>query len=285
MLLQEPARPCCWRSTKRVRLAMTWVVGASSLFGYGVMVSDVRVSWNDGTHADLLRKSYRVAPFILAGFAGSVDIGLRLIGDMQNFLTPPDASAGAWDPEWVANNWAPRAARLFAASPAEEQDCGAQIIIVGVSPDQRLGASEFPLVYNIKLDWPDFRPAYLPTPFSVCHIGNGSDVDQYEKAIADFFDISSPTLQAATAGPAAWAHMLGHSVGRLVADNPTEGISPHVHIQTCCLGNFYEGNNNTTRVYPDGRRVDFQMPKIASTYAEFLSLCKTIGKAATAAVA
>jgi hypothetical protein len=52
------------------------------------MVSDVRVSWNDGTEADLLRKAYRAGPFLLAGFAGSVNIGFQLIGSLQNFLLP-----------------------------------------------------------------------------------------------------------------------------------------------------------------------------------------------------
>jgi len=48
---------------------MTWVVGGSSLFSYGVIVSDVRVSWDDGTEANLLRKAYRVGPYLLAGFS------------------------------------------------------------------------------------------------------------------------------------------------------------------------------------------------------------------------
>jgi hypothetical protein len=258
---------------------MTWVVGGSSLFGYGVMVSDVRVSWDDGTEADLLRKAYRVGPYLLAGFAGSVNIGFRLISDLQNFLLPPDNSASAWKPEWVAEHWHLKAARIFAQAPPEEQTVHSQLLIVGVSPNDHLGAPEFPRVCLIKLEAPDFRPTYLPQGLSVCHIGSGSDVAIYKETIAEFFQMSSPTLQAATAGPAAWAQMLGNSIGRLVSDNPTDGISSHVHIQVCWLGGFLAGDNNVTRVHPGGKRVEFRMPHVASTQTEFVALCKSIGKA------
>jgi hypothetical protein len=260
---------------------MTWVVGGSSLFGYGVMVSDVRVSWDDGTEADLLRKAYRVGPFLLAGFAGSVNMGFKLIGSLQSFLIPPDTSASsAWKPEWVAEHWHPEAAQIFANSSPEEQAAHSQLLIVGVSPDEHLGAPEFPRVYLIKMEAPDYRPMHFPKGMSVCHIGSGSDVAAYERAVAEFFDMRSPTLQAATAGPAAWAQMLGNSVGRLVHDDPREGISPHVHIQVCSLGGFHAGDNNVTRVYPGGRRIEFRMPQVASTQTEFAALCKNIGKAA-----
>jgi hypothetical protein len=249
------------------------------------MVSDVRVSWNNHTEADLLRKAYRVGPYLLAGFAGSVNIGFPLIGDLQNFLTPPDSSASAWNPEWVAEHWHPEAARIFAQASPEEQAMGSQLLIVGVAPDEHLGAPEFPRVYLIKLEAPDFRPTYLPKGLTVCHIGSGSDVAIYEQSIATFFEMTSPTLQAATAGPAAWAQMLGNSVGRLVSDNPTDGISPHVHIQICSLGGFHAGDNNVTRVGPGGKRVEFRMPQVASTYSEFVALCKSIGKATAPAMA
>jgi hypothetical protein len=98
-------------------------------------------------------------------------------------------------------------------------------------------------------------------------------------SIADI-KMSSPTLQAATAGPAAWAQMLGSSIGRIVQDDPREGISSHVHIQICTLGGFYAGDNNVTRVHSGGRHVEFRMPQVASTHAEFVTLCKNIGKAA-----
>jgi hypothetical protein len=261
---------------------MTWVVGGSSLFGFGVMVSDVRVSWDDGTEADLLQKAYPVGRFLLAGFAGSVNIGFRLIANLKSFLIPPDNSSSAWKPEWVAEHWHPEAAQIFASASSEEQAAHSQLLIVGVSPTV---PPEIPRVYLIKLVAPDFQPTVFPKPLSVCHIGSGSEVAAYEQAVASFFDVRSPAMKAVTAGPAAWAQILGDSVGRLVQDDPREGISPHVHIQVCSLGGFNVSANDFTRVYPDGGRMEFRMPQIASTPAEFEALCKNIGKATLRAVA
>ena len=126
---------------------MDGFVGGSSPFGYGVLVSDVRVSWKDGTEADLLRKAYRVGPYLLAGFAGSVNIGFQLIDSLQNFLVPPENSPSAWKPEWVTEHWHPEAAQIFASAPPDEQAGHSQLLIVGVSPDEHLGAPEYPRVY------------------------------------------------------------------------------------------------------------------------------------------
>jgi hypothetical protein len=168
---------------------------------------------------------------------GSVNIGFQLIGDLQNFLLPPDNSESAWKPEWVAQHWHPEAARIFAQAPPEEQAGHSQLLIAGVSPDEHL-APEFPRVYLFKLEAPNFQPTCLPKGLTVCHIGSGSDLPIYERTIAELFQMNSPTLQAATAGPAAWAQMLGNSVGRLVSDNPSDGISSHVHIQVARLEAF-----------------------------------------------
>jgi hypothetical protein len=45
---------------------MTWVIGASSIFDYGAMMSDVRVTFRDGRERDLVQKAYAV------GFAAAV---------------------------------------------------------------------------------------------------------------------------------------------------------------------------------------------------------------------
>ena len=267
---------------------MTWVVGASSLFSYGVMISDVRISWANGKELDLLRKAYPVGPYILAGFAGSVNIGLRLIGSMQHFLDRPEVRAepnAAWQPDWVAENWPSLARKLFAESSVIEQQSGSQIIMVGVSPDQNMGVPEFPRVYVVRFNWPEFTPVYSDKGLSVGHIGSGSDVEYFKTAIAEHFQFGASSLQAEVGGLHGWSQMLGHSVGGLVSRNPTPGISPHVNIDTCRLGNFYHGNNDETIYYPDGRVVEIKMPKIASNYHEFVSMCRGLGLVAVGAVA
>lgn len=58
---------------------MTWIVGGAPPFGWAVGLSDIRVSFSDGTELDCLRKIYPVGRFITAGFAGSVAIGFAMI--------------------------------------------------------------------------------------------------------------------------------------------------------------------------------------------------------------
>jgi hypothetical protein len=80
---------------------MTWVIGASSIFDYGAMMSDVRVTFRDGRERDLVQKAYPVGPYIVAGFAGSVRIGFQMLESLAKFLiVPPNApQPGAWEPE------------------------------------------------------------------------------------------------------------------------------------------------------------------------------------------
>jgi hypothetical protein len=256
---------------------MTWVVGASSVIGHGLMASDVRITFSDGTEADLLRKSYRVGPYILAGFAGSVKIGLRLIGNLQQFLHVPDdlPDAVAWQPDWIARNWFPTAAKLFEAAPSAEQDFGAQILMVGVSPNEDMGAPGFQRVYVAKFSWPDFTPRHMEKGVSVCHIGSGANVAHYEAGIADFFKFGSSAMMASMhGGPTGWSQMIGSSIGRIVSESPVPGISPHVFVDTVALGAFWSGTNDQNIYHPDGRKVEFRMPEVASTYADFVALCR-----------
>jgi hypothetical protein len=67
---------------------MTWVIGASSIWGSGVMLSDVRVTFANGREVDLIKKAFPVGRFICAGFAGSVQIGFQLIDHLRKYLLP-----------------------------------------------------------------------------------------------------------------------------------------------------------------------------------------------------
>lgn len=267
---------------------MTWIVGASSILGYGVVISDVRITFDDGTEADLLRKAYRVGPFILAGFAGSVHIGMRLIGHLQHALDAPEIREGtgmAWQPEFVIDRWHSEAKKMFASMPEREKALGTEVIIVGVSPDQHMGVPEFPRVYIAKLRWPDFTPRYCPHGLSVCHVGCGSDVERYTSAIAEHFEFGASSMQAEVGSLTGWSQMLGHSVAMLVKENPVPGIGRHVNIDTCRLGQFFSGNSDEKIHYPDGRVENVRMPPIASNWDEFVAMCSRRKMNAAGAVA
>ena len=79
---------------------LTWILGSGVMFGYGALISDVRVSWGSGETLDALQKIYPVARSMMAGFAGSVELGFQLIADMQRaFVLPPGRM---WPPKVAA---------------------------------------------------------------------------------------------------------------------------------------------------------------------------------------
>jgi hypothetical protein len=267
---------------------MTWVIGASSLLGYGVMVSDIRVRFASGQKADIVKKAYPVGPFIVAGFAGSVLIGFKLLDSLGDFLVPPPTPLGemaAWQPQWVAHNWAPMAKQVFDASPVHERRLRSHILMVGVSPDEDLGAPQVRRVYIIRFSDPDFQPGFMKRAFTLCHIGSGGGVSLYKRAFRSHFHLRASSLRAELGGPGGWAMMLGQTVNIVASEHPVEGVSRHVHILVCRLGEIFEGNNDQ-RTYPaDGSPpIEFRMPHVATSYGEFLRKCQGLGVSAEAAI-
>jgi hypothetical protein len=267
---------------------MTWIVGASSLFGYGVMISDVRVTFANGRQEDLVRKAFPMAPCITAGFAGSVEIGFALLQDLAEALDPPDeVTNSAWDPKWVAEHWSPRARAVFQSARPEERAGHAHILMVGVSPDENLGDAAFPRVYVVRFVDPLFEPEILDAPLSVMQIGNGSEVPEYGEAIRSHFEWGSQlSLDANAAGSGAWAHIVSHTLAATVRDFPIDGISPHVHILLIERGRISESKNDEGIFPEDGSGpIEVKMPAVAQNYAEFIAMCRTFGADAACATA
>jgi hypothetical protein len=76
-------------------------------------------------------------------------------------------------------------------------------------------------------------------------------------------------------GQNGWAMMLGSTADMITGEHPVQGVSPHMHIIVCRLGQFNEGTNNRRTYPPDGSGPRlFEMPKVASDYADFLQICK-----------
>ena len=69
---------------------MTWVIGAPCMFGYGVAISDIRVTLPNGMAIDCLQKICPVGECVTSGFAGSVRFGLAAILDLQKNHAHPD---------------------------------------------------------------------------------------------------------------------------------------------------------------------------------------------------
>jgi hypothetical protein len=269
---------------------MTWVVAASSIFGYGVILSDVRATFADRSQADLVKKAYPLGRYIIGGFSGSIKIGFTLLEGLRSSLQPPpDADPnGAWDPAIVANWWGPEwAAPTFAASEEVEKKLSCTVLLVGLSQGRELSERrrEVTRVHIIRLGSPDFRPGHMRRWFTVCHIGKGSKVKLYKEMMDSFFRIQSSAIQAEQGGPNLWVTVLASSMGQLAEKHPTAGISPHVHALICQAPSMFEFPNDRTSVSADGVRTEFRMPKVAKTYQEFLAMSAQRGRAAEGAAA
>lgn len=257
---------------------MTWVIGASTIWRYGTVVSDIQVTFADGATVDLLQKAYPVGNSIVVGFAGSVRVGFALTESLRRFLlVPPNIlSTHAWDPIWVANNWAPVAREVYEAQPKQERDIGSQVLLVGAHPNRRdpiLGAESVIARFSA----PRFKPGIMTKTIKLCSIGSGAGIAEYKRAIKPLFRFASGLNMAEIGGPGHWGQMLGFSISRTLNNYPRAGISRHLHVFNIHLGRITMGTNDE-RLFPkEGPPVDILMPRVATNYEEFLLLARERG--------
>lgn len=254
---------------------MTWVVGASTIWGYGVVISDVQVTFSDGTTADILQKSYPISNFIVAGFAGSVKIGFMLLESLAQFvhLPPNKAETHAWDPLWVSNNWWPLAQEVFRSAPEPEKKLGSRILMLGASPTEISGMGSKTIITRFAS--PDFKPGVMTKAIKLCSIGSGSRVTEY-KSIKTLFRLRSNVHQAEVMNPGGWARAIAFSISRELNDHPKSGISRHLNVFHVTRGSIREENNNEKIFFPDGKILDIRMPSIAHGYEEYLKKAQEI---------
>ena len=162
---------------------MTWVVGATSVYGYGALYSDVQVTFNGGVTRDLVQKAYPISNFIAAGFSGSVRVGFALLQSLADCTRLPDDAleTQAWDPAWVATQWAPTARSVFKAEPQEERDLGASVLLLGASPTESAGPGA--KMFLVRFAAPDFKPGIMARFIMSCSIGSGAGVLEYKHRI------------------------------------------------------------------------------------------------------
>ena len=263
---------------------MTWVVAASTIYGYGALYSDVQVTFRDGTTRDLLQKAYPVSNFIAAGFAGSVKIGFMLVQSLMDHLALPGEALDkfAWDPIIAAVGWAPIAKAVFQAAEPAEQALASRLLLVGVSPTETSGIGA--KVYFTRFASPDFAPKIMGRPIKVCGIGTGAGVTEYKHSIKPLFRLTSGILKAEIGRPGGWGNQLGHSISHTLGQNPRTGISRHLNIIIVERGQFRLGKTDQTIHYPDGTKTEFKMPAVARGYEEFLALASSAGHEGACAV-
>lgn len=251
---------------------MTWVIGGITPFGYGVGISDIRVSWGEAKHKDCLQKVYPVGNFLIAGFAGSVYLGFKMIEDLKAFLSL-DAPDQAWIPEWVAVKWRRRARRIFKEAPESQQRLGASILLVGIHPNQNEGKSPWPkgLACALMHDKFELMPAKRGEFLS---IGSGGDVEEYARMLRESTGKHAiATMQAEVAMRGGYAHSIKMNITESLMTRKEKTVSPHLHIFIAERGKLSIGTNNHIRSGKNGP-VKFSMPSVAQSYSDFQALCE-----------
>jgi hypothetical protein len=169
---------------------VTWIVGCRSL-ELAAMFGDVRVTYSsdDGDREETrfgVRKIHPVTPSIAAGFAGSIDIGFRLVEDLHQ-----TARLGKYgrmpEPADLVNGWADelRAGRYDDVAPPSDtrEEYGCELLVLGVSQHATFGSlrstSGFKLTFRDKVSVPE------PIGWSGA-IGSGSGVPRYVEALEEY---------------------------------------------------------------------------------------------------
>lgn len=260
---------------------MTWVIGTPSMWGYGVAISDIRVTFPDGHTADCLQKVYGVGRHVAAGFAGSVCYGFSALHDLLRFLEPIPADE-AWIPGRAAFRWYRRARRLYDAVPYAERRLGAQIMLVGVSPNVDLGIPGWALPAVAIMEAPDFFPRMLRLN-EVAAIGSGRGVAPYIAELEHANQDRQLRLMEAGA-PGGFAEVLMNNIRTTAERNPNPHVSPYFHLCIVRRGELIGYNSNYTE-FVAGEERHVRMPPVATTWDEFAAICAAARIDAAAATA
>ena len=216
---------------------MTWVVGASTLFGYGVVVSDIQVlCQRSGRGMDVLQKAYPVGKYIVAGFAGDAHAGLTLLEDLTVFLnSPPVPDDECWQPQWVADHW-PESARVAYGRLGSQTPIGeTHILMLGLQPKQRVLGNAVGHISVFRS--PDFHPETQTGGRKFASIGCGSGVALYTDALRTLMLDEHLTFMKAEIG---WIGGYGRVIAdvllRVASQHPTAGISEHFQLFLVHMG-------------------------------------------------
>jgi hypothetical protein len=249
---------------------MTWIVGAAAVLGYAVGISDVRVTFSDGSERDCLQKIYPMARFIAAGFAGSVQIGFTMLDALAHLLRdgPEDS---AFLPQEVAECFSPLARQVFQCFPPYERASHSHLMLLGAHPTDDVGIPGYARCSVYILRSPGFVPT-IARIGEVVSIGSGSGFPPYQEALANFSSNPMSLIQMETAGPGASSLILSMVVQKTIETSPTPGISPHAHVCLVRRGVVDVRPNDHNQYPQSGEKIEFRMPTVARSWNEFTQM-------------
>lgn len=228
-------------------IPMTWVVGASTLFGYGAIISDIQVSNESlGFKMDVLQKAYPLGKYIVAGFAGGVVPGLALLENLKNFLSSVDIAEGeCWDPQWIADNWPYEARRVYQHLENNSPVPETHILMLGMkaagTPEKRVmgGAIGHLTVFRS----PDFLPESKTGGRKTVSIGCGANVGKYTSVLEALMrDDDGNYMKAELFNPGGYGRQIAETITWMTKKNPVFGISRYFQLFIVRMGEIKQWN-------------------------------------------
>ena len=260
---------------------MTWIVGAAPPIGYAVGISDIRVTFGDGTRARLLTEDLSHQPIRSDGICrNSVRIGFAMVDALKLKLQHIPINCG-WFPEDVAEDMTEVAKKIFAEAEPAEQALHSHLMILGAHPFKDVGIPGYARTSVYILKSPEFVPEHKPG--QVVSIGSGSWVAEY-RAVLDAFSADVLSLiKGEMMGQRMGFSPLSFIMQKTVEQHPTPGISPHTHICVVRRGSIFVGNSDEDRYPPNGEKSEIRMPPTALSWEEFCQLATADNKSPYAA--
>lgn len=211
---------------------MTWILGSAIPFGYGALISDIRVTWQNRAHKDVLQKIYPIGSMMMAGFAGSVQLGFAMIEDMQrafDLSQPPDfpTRRNTWFVQEACWRWHRRGRRIFRRAPARIRRLGCELLVVGTSPIMN---GPWPWSRCVRMVAPDFFPQRETSGWT--SIGCGAQHKQARAFAKSFFQENRQLLHSETLNPGGVAETTALFVAIDLGKDPLVGVSPLLQVGT-----------------------------------------------------
>lgn len=204
---------------------MTWVLGSGVPFGYGALISDVRVTWPDGRHLDGFQKIYPIGAGLMAGFAGSVWVGFWMLAAMRRQWR---ADVGElYRVPYMAGHWY-RFARWFYGTviPSSVKPYGCELMIAGVSPFQHAFGFHS---HALSMRAPDFTPNFIKPGGTWGSIGSGAK-HNWAPHFADNNAFMTVFAHGEVMNPGGSAAMVAHSVAHTLEQEPMDSVSPIIQV-------------------------------------------------------
>src|SRR5260370_39245373 len=111
---------------------MTWIVGEATGYGYAVAVSDSRITDANGEISGIgVQKTYQVGRSLAAGFAGSVEIGFALIGELRKVVAQSQRTF------WLrceVKDLAPKMKTVFHTYDRNQPGARCHLVVAGTRP-------------------------------------------------------------------------------------------------------------------------------------------------------